>query len=47
MIQGELCVLVPLGCTAARSHQPGPEVSGPAVPRGPWAAGSVFVCLGS
>ena len=47
MIQGELCVLLPLGCAAARSRQPGPEASGTAVPRAPWATGSVFVCLGS
>ena len=44
MIQRELCVLVYLGRAAARSHQPGPEVSGPAVPRGLWAAG-VCVCF--
>ena len=44
MIQRELCVLVYLGHAAARSHQPGPEVSGPAVPRGLWAAG-VCVCF--
>lgn len=46
MIQHELCVLVSLGCAAACSNQPGPEVSGPAVLRGPWAAGD-SVSLGS